>query len=596
MRWSGSSASEVLLDRMPAQRLERERRDERASRTGSAATWTSAPAAWQAAHQVGGLVRGDRAGDAEPDEPARERRSPLPPPRSHRQPGARLAARPRRGRLRARAASAADRRRRPRGRAAHSDAANPPVRSVRTSSGRMPSWAASSAAHPADQARTQVAPPEDRACPQRRDRVPPDRPAGLGERDARQPGGRACERAGGRASGPAAIAPPRNAPSAATASTVMAVPTSATTAGEPWSRCAASAFTSRSAPTSSGRSTRTGSGRWPASAMRSGSSRPRATRPSASVSAGTTDAQRDRRDLVEPVAVEPAGGRRAAAPVRRPSPSRRSSRAGTAPSAPSRTPHSVRFSSRHRPRAARGRSYGRAGRALRGPRHGPLRARVASGVGSAPVRPPPIVGATGNRAGGKQEWACPWRSPAKFFVNRGIVSSTTDMYNLLRPLLKQTVALSYFRRGRDLVAHGAGWVERIVVDRPATSSYFTPLAICINVDSFEHLEFETRPDQLHQYTLVQGDESVVLEFAPLDLAPPATDVRSQLRFDTSDFVADGAARLGGRREDPRVSVHRRARPRRAAGPSSADGEVGAEPVVGMAGRCSNGARCRRGRA
>ena len=105
--------------------------------------------------------------------------------------------------------------------------------------------------------------------------------------------------------------------------------------------------------------------------------------------------------------------------------------------------------------------------------------------------------------------------PAKFFVNRGIVSSKTDMYNLLRPLLKQTVGYR-FRRGRDLVAHGAGWVERIVVDSPTTSSYFTPLAICINVDSFEHLEFDTRPDQLLVYTLVQGDESVVLEFAPVD--------------------------------------------------------------------------------
>ena len=30
--------------------------------------------------------------------------------------------------------------------------------------------------------------------------------------------------------------------------------------------------------------------------------------------------------------------------------------------------------------------------------------------------------------------------PAKFFVNTGIVSSRTDVYNLLRPLLKQTVA------------------------------------------------------------------------------------------------------------------------------------------------------------
>lgn len=125
--------------------------------------------------------------------------------------------------------------------------------------------------------------------------------------------------------------------------------------------------------------------------------------------------------------------------------------------------------------------------------------------------------------------------PAKFFVNRGIVSSRTDMYNLLRPLLKQTVAYRYLR-GRDLIAHGAGWVERIVVDSPHTSTYFTPLAICVNIDSFEHLEFETRPDQLIVYRLVQGDESVVLEFAPVNLAPSDTTAPRQLEFDTSGFV------------------------------------------------------------
>ena len=41
--------------------------------------------------------------------------------------------------------------------------------------------------------------------------------------------------------------------------------------------------------------------------------------------------------------------------------------------------------------------------------------------------------------------------PAKFFVNRGVVSSRADMQHLLRPLLKQTVSYR-FLRGRDLVA------------------------------------------------------------------------------------------------------------------------------------------------
>lgn len=111
---------------------------------------------------------------------------------------------------------------------------------------------------------------------------------------------------------------------------------------------------------------------------------------------------------------------------------------------------------------------------------------------------------------------------ARFFVNHGIVSGRTDMHHLLRPLLKQTVTYRYMR-GSTLVSQGTGWVERVVVDRPGVSSYFTPLSICINVDSWEHLEFDTRPDQLLSYVLVQGDERVALEFAPVvhdrDTAP-----------------------------------------------------------------------------
>jgi hypothetical protein len=103
---------------------------------------------------------------------------------------------------------------------------------------------------------------------------------------------------------------------------------------------------------------------------------------------------------------------------------------------------------------------------------------------------------------------------AKFFINSGLVSSPTDIYHLLRPLLKQTVAYRYLRAG-SVVSHGTGWVERLVMDQPQVSTFFTPLSICINVNSFEHLEFETRADQLLSYTLVQGDERVVVEFAPM---------------------------------------------------------------------------------
>ncbi len=126
--------------------------------------------------------------------------------------------------------------------------------------------------------------------------------------------------------------------------------------------------------------------------------------------------------------------------------------------------------------------------------------------------------------------------PAKFFVNRGVVTSRLDMHNLLRPLLKQTVTYRYFR-GRDLVAHGTGWVERVVADQPEISTYFTPLSVCLNIDSFEHLEFETRPDQLLVYTLAQGDERVVIEFAPVGPGDdPSPFAPRQLEFDTSGYV------------------------------------------------------------
>ena len=125
--------------------------------------------------------------------------------------------------------------------------------------------------------------------------------------------------------------------------------------------------------------------------------------------------------------------------------------------------------------------------------------------------------------------------PAKFFVNRGIVSSRTDMLNVLRPLEKQTVAYRYYR-GHELVSHGMGWVERIVSDDPEMSTFFTPLSICLNVDSFEHLEFETRPDQLLSYRLVQADEAIAIDFAPGGVAVGAELEPRQLQFDTNDYV------------------------------------------------------------
>ena len=125
--------------------------------------------------------------------------------------------------------------------------------------------------------------------------------------------------------------------------------------------------------------------------------------------------------------------------------------------------------------------------------------------------------------------------PAKFFVNSGVVSSRVDIANLLRPLLKQTVAYRYFR-GPDLIARGTGWVERIVAGDPSVSTYFTPLSICLNASSFEHLEFETRPDQLLVYTLVQGDERIVVEFAPLTERAEDDNQQQQFRFQPTEYV------------------------------------------------------------
>ena len=101
---------------------------------------------------------------------------------------------------------------------------------------------------------------------------------------------------------------------------------------------------------------------------------------------------------------------------------------------------------------------------------------------------------------------------AKLYINTGVVTARGDIYNILRPLLKQTVSYTY-HRGSKIESSGTGWVERIVVDHPEIASYFTPLAICLNLDSFDYLQFDTTSDQLLIYTLVVGNERVVLEFA-----------------------------------------------------------------------------------
>jgi hypothetical protein len=148
----------------------------------------------------------------------------------------------------------------------------------------------------------------------------------------------------------------------------------------------------------------------------------------------------------------------------------------------------------------------------------------------------------------------PEQAPAKFFVNSGLVSSRTDIYNLLRPIIKQTVGYRYYRSG-SLISHGTGWVERIVVDHPEISTFFTPLSICLNIDSFEHLEFETRLDQLLVYTLVQGDERIVVEYAPVNGIQAAEEpIQQSFQFQPAEYVqmeltglepAEGSGESGG---------------------------------------------------
>jgi len=101
---------------------------------------------------------------------------------------------------------------------------------------------------------------------------------------------------------------------------------------------------------------------------------------------------------------------------------------------------------------------------------------------------------------------------AKLYINTGVVTNKTDVYNILRPLLKQTVTYTYYR-ANQVTSSGTGWVERIMVDHPEIASYFTPLSICLNLDSFDYLQFDTTSEQLLVYTLVIGSERVVLEFA-----------------------------------------------------------------------------------
>jgi hypothetical protein len=150
---------------------------------------------------------------------------------------------------------------------------------------------------------------------------------------------------------------------------------------------------------------------------------------------------------------------------------------------------------------------------------------------------------------------------AKLYINTGVVTNKTDIYNILRPLLKQTVTYTYFR-GQHAESSGTGWVERIVVDHPEIASYFTPLSICVNLDSFDYLQFDTTSEQLLVYTLVIGSERVVLEFAASaprlgeeettngrPLPRNAEELARDLRFIQMELMMSDAADGGDEDED-----------------------------------------------
>ena len=119
-------------------------------------------------------------------------------------------------------------------------------------------------------------------------------------------------------------------------------------------------------------------------------------------------------------------------------------------------------------------------------------------------------------------------------------------------------------------------MERIVADEPEVSTYFTPIAITINVDSFEHLEFETRPDQLLVYTLVQGDERVVIEFVPAAADDETAHGPAPARVRHERVRPDGAPRPGGDRgvgERRRAGSYRPRSPRTYGMPSAAGAPI-----------------------
>ncbi|MEI7604781.1 MAG: hypothetical protein RIQ87_1048 [Chloroflexota bacterium] len=121
------------------------------------------------------------------------------------------------------------------------------------------------------------------------------------------------------------------------------------------------------------------------------------------------------------------------------------------------------------------------------------------------------------------------------FVNRGLAVLRADKANVLRPLLRQTVAYRHLRDG-ELVARGVGWVEEVLGDDPGVSTLFTPLTITINVDAFESVQFDLAEPGCLLYTLRARDESVEIEYRAGAPLTPETPVRTWLEYRGEEYV------------------------------------------------------------
>jgi hypothetical protein len=138
-----------------------------------------------------------------------------------------------------------------------------------------------------------------------------------------------------------------------------------------------------------------------------------------------------------------------------------------------------------------------------------------------------------------------------FFVNHGIVSTPADVYHIAHTLLRRAVVYRYLR-GSTLVSWGTGRVDRVVIDRPDISTYFTPVSICINVGSFEYLEFDVRPEGGLLFQFVQGDERVVLTTTPGD-ADTDSGIAGEVQ-PTLDLIPDEYVQLELRGLDTPLSA------------------------------------------